>query len=265
LQLDNGLRFDRFEVVETDARGTVDVLRSTGGVIAHGTGAGTSTHTIQQLTTDANDPHFTYRLADPITGPAGTELVDATTLAVQTGAVSLGASGGKIANAAADATQIEGERLLGHVEGAGAGTHVTTAGNLEVFGTNIGDVTPLSVDGAGGTQNLELDAAVDVAANVGAQIERVDLVQRSAAGDVALTLPGVGGVATIDGSVIDTGASQIEQSQVVQIRTNGTEFFYHLADNSASSDSTTSGEPLLRVPTGSVTAVHPRPGGRASS
>ncbi len=253
VRLDDSERFDRFEVVETDARGSVNVLREDGAtVIARGTGAGT-VHTIEQLTTNATDPHFTYRLADPIVSSSGVEQIDITTLAVASGAVSLGASGGTLANSAADSTQVEGERLLGRIQGSGAGPHVTTAGNLQVFATNIGDETPLGITGSG--PNVELGAAGVVRADVGGTIARVDLVQRSAAGDTNLTLPG-GGAAVIDGSVIDTGASLIETSRITSIDTRpaGTEFYYHLADNSVSSDETTSGEPVLSVASGAVTA-----------
>src|SRR5207247_3798158 len=63
VRLEDVNRFDRFEVIQDEASGAVDVRRDNGTSIATGTGTAT-VHTINQLTTENADPHFTYRLAD---------------------------------------------------------------------------------------------------------------------------------------------------------------------------------------------------------
>ncbi|MCI0347223.1 MAG: hypothetical protein L0221_17565, partial [Chloroflexi bacterium] len=133
----------RFEVVETEVTGAVAV--SGAGITAQGAGASGSTfHTITNLVTADGAPHFTYRLSDAGDDPV--DQIDTATLAVS--GATFGTSGGTLANARADATQVEGERLLGRIQGTGAGPHVTTAGNLQIFATNLGDETPLSIVGS---------------------------------------------------------------------------------------------------------------------
>ena len=256
--LDDTERFARFELIQSSAAGAVDVLRGDGTTsIAHADGAG-SVHTIQQLDTISGDPHFTYRFADPpVTTPSEGDVdqIDVTTLAVASDAVHLGANGGKIANARADAADPDEEVLLGRIQGEGAGPHVTTVGPLELFATNIGDVTPLAVDGAAGAApSVELTVGGDARLDVGGTVALVDLTQRRAAGDVAIDLPG-GGLVTIDGSVVDTGSSRIEATRITRVDTTpgNTDFFFHLADASASSDETSRGEPVLTVASGAVT------------
>ncbi|TMA24368.1 MAG: hypothetical protein E6J87_23950 [Deltaproteobacteria bacterium] len=245
VRLEDVNRFDRFEVIQDEASGAVDVRRDNGTSIATGTGTAT-VHTINQLTTENADPHFTYRLADG--GDGAVDQIDVATLAVQN--VTFGAQGGTIANARADATQIEGEKLLGGIEGVGTVPHVTTSGNLQLFATHIGETTPLSVSSS--AESVELDVAGNLFAGIDGSVDRVDLVERSAAGDVTLGLPGLG-IAKVVGSVADdTGSSIVESSVITQIDTNGTEFYFHLADDSASSTEATSGEPVLTVKSGAV-------------
>ncbi len=240
-------RFARFELIETDAAGDVAVRRDGGSAIASGTGA-TGLHTITQLDTDDADPFFTYRLAD--TGPDPDVVqIDVATLAVASGAVSLGAKGGVIANARADSSQPGGEQLVGRIQGDGAGPHIDAAVGVQVLATNVGDVTPLRV---GSAENLQLQVAGDVDMVLD-DVTRVDLVQRSAAGDVDMALAG-GGTVSIAGTVVDDGATRTEASRVTAVNTTGggPDFFYHLADDSASSDEPGTGEPLLTIASGAV-------------
>ena len=254
--------FDRFELIQRDATGDVSVLRDDAAtVIAAGGGsAGSPLHTLDEIDTEGLPLHFTYRLADQAISPGspgGVEQIDARTLAVESDAVRFGAAGGKLANARADAAFPEGERLLGHVEGIGAGPHVTSSGNVELVATNVGSDTTAfhvaGVDPGGAAPFVEVSVAGDVDLAVSGDVAAVDLTQRRTLGDASVALPG-GGAVSIAGSVVDTGASRVETSRVTGVDTtaSGIGFFYHLADTTASSSDADRGEPTLQIASSAV-------------
>jgi filamentous hemagglutinin family protein len=239
------------EVIESDVTGTVHVSGGA-GITADGSGAvGSTEHTVAITTTD-DAPHFTYRLAD---GGGEVEQVDLNTLVVHDS--SIGAKGATIANGLADATQPEGERLLGRILGSGGSTDITLdSANLQLFATNIGvkgDGTAQQLT-IGGTnqESVELTVAGDANAAFLDGLARIDVVQRSASGSIDLDLPGAG-LVDIDGTFVDTGADRIESSLVKTVdTTGGPAFFFHLADPTASSAGSSAGEPLLRIARGAV-------------
>ena len=236
---------DRFEVIESEVTGAVNVAGA--GITAQGAvdPLDDSRHVITLINTSDTAPHFTYRLADGGDGPV--DQVDVATLAV--GGVTFGTSGGTIANARADATATasQGERLLGRIQGSGSG--ITTAGDVQIFATNIGDETPLSVAGSGGEPELDLTVAGAVVVDVSGTVSGVTLTQLDAGGDAAIDLPD-GGVVAIDGTVVDDGASRVATSVVTRVDTTpgNTGFFYNLVGTTDG----TSGEPVLRIQRGAV-------------
>jgi filamentous hemagglutinin family protein len=252
---DDANRFERLELIQTEASADFDALRGDAStVIVRATGAG-DVHTIQEITTEDADPHLTYRLIDTLESDDGlAEQIDLTTLAVATGAVSLGTAGGRIANARANAVFTEGEALTGRIQGVGAGPHITTRGNLELFATNIGDETPLVVAGVGGAPSLELGVGGDVDVDVTGSIGIVDVNQRRTAGNLNIDFDGGGGVVIV-GDVVDDGSSRVESSRIERIDTTGGDisFFFHLSDTTASSDVVAEGEPVLSITSGAVT------------
>ena len=265
VRLDDQLVFDRFEIAENDTRGHVFVRGEDGSaLIAEGDGPdGTSTvHNILSIDTQGRDTHFTYRLAD---GGGGTvDQVDASTLVV--GGVTFGTKGGTIANARADTTAPDGEKLLGRIEGSGSAADVTLnsdasgLGNLQLFATNIGVAAParapLTVNGAAGDSAVEMIVSGDVDLDASGTVAIVDLTQRRASGDVNIELPNgaAGPEVVIDGTIVDDGASRVEATRVTTVDTtvSQTAFSFDLDDESASSEVPGSGEPVLTIASGAV-------------
>ena len=230
--LDDANAFDRVELIQDRADRNFDAFRSDGTtVVVDADGTSATEHTLQSMVTQNGDAHLTYRLRTDVGDGNGATPIDAIetqTLVVANGAVSLGDNGGTLAHARAVATESEGERLIGAIEAQGAGPHVTTAGNLQLFGTRIGSTaTPLSVTGAGAGPSVELGVAGTLDANV-TNAAILDVTQRVAGADVNIGLGG-GDVVTIDGTVVDDGQSRIETTRVTAANTttSGTAFYFH--------------------------------------
>lgn len=246
-RLSDADRFDRLTIAQADASQGVDVVRDVGGspgahiVRAEADGMDATRHVIRELTTDDADPHVTYRLVDSAADDedGNALLLDRRTLVVDSGAVAVGAKGAKIANARLRADG--SEELLGRVEGAGAGPHVTTGGNLELLGTSVGGQTDgakldLQRTGAATETGVELTVAGDVDLQA-TGFARLDIEQRRTAGDVDVALEsgdasGDGDEVTIAGADIPGGADPIALAKVEKVDTasSGTQLFYSLTD-----------------------------------
>ena len=254
--LDDANPFDRVEFVQDQAGADFEVFRENGTTVVVDADGTSAQHTLRELVTEPGDAHITYRLRTE--GAEGTDgvpvdAIDSQTLVVVSGGVALGDNGGKIAHARAIASEVEGERLIGAIEAGAGGGHITTAGNLELFGTRIGNTTTdLEIAGAGGTESVELGMAGSTNAVV-SNVAVLDLVQRSAGADIDVDF-GAGGGVSVDGTIVDNGRDRIETARVTRVDTaaSATRVFFHLEDDSAA-PSVGTVEPTLDIASGAVT------------